>query len=116
MAADMVVSLRQLLAYGQDEVELLHEHIHMLNVRGSQANGQPASPRPTGEMGQEEANVDGHGVGAGPHVGAGTHRKAYSVEEWRSLLAVRSLNGFGSFGIKRPVFSTVRHTYFGPNS
>eukprot|EP00802_Teleaulax_amphioxeia_P006328 Tamp_06332.p1 GENE.Tamp_06332~~Tamp_06332.p1 ORF type:complete len:524 (-),score=158.95 Tamp_06332:174-1745(-) len=106
MAADMIASLRQIVSHGEDQVELLHEHMATLSARATQVNTQPEQPQSPGDDGVQDAEAEG----------GNAHRKAYSVEEWRSLLAVRSLNGFGSFGIKRPVFSTVRHTYFGPNS
>lgn len=65
----------------QDEVELLHEHIGILNERASRVRAESASPRALGEEGQE----------IGESEGRGTYRKAFSVEEWRNLLAVRSL-------------------------
>lgn len=60
---------------------MLHEHMATLAARATQANLQPYQPQPLDEDVQDAEIEVGNSRNA--------HRKAYSVEEWRSLLAVR---------------------------
>jgi len=77
------------LCWEQDQVELLHEHMATLAARATQVNAQP-DQSPSLDEGVQDAETEGGNS-------RNAHRKAYSVEEWRSLLAVRFVVLHASF-------------------
>jgi hypothetical protein len=108
--ADMCIMLKEALAYSNDEIEILKTRLRDVSdskrktVRGA---GDGVDGDATG------IGVKGEGEGMFGKTAGGT----LTLDEWRKVVSSGlDTNAFGQFGIKRPVFSVVRSTFFKPSA
>ena len=93
---EIIECLRQDVAWAEEECEFLRKMIR--NKKGGGEAGGAGRGQEAGGLGKEGKGEEGGGL---------------TVDEWRTVVAHgRDANGFGQFGIKRPLFSAVRSTFF----
>jgi hypothetical protein len=108
LEADLCNMLREALAHGKDEIEILKARLR------DSSDGRRKTGRVLGEG--DDATATGAGArGEGEGVFGKKAGGTLTLDEWRKVVSHgMDTNAFGQFGIKRPVFTAVRSTFFKP--